>query len=103
MPPAGCAVDTVPSQCNARAARPLAARTRVEGGSMPARDVLAIVGGQPVIPPGRHRQWPDVTPEDRKAVLAALDRGVLCGANGPEITALQRDWADFLGAENCLA
>ena len=64
---------------------------------------LAIAGGRPVVPSERHRPWPDIRPEDREAVLAVLDRGILCGANAPEITALQREWADYIGAEHCLA
>src|SRR5262245_10079921 len=64
---------------------------------------LAVLGGHTVVPPESHRSWPDVRPEDREAVLAVLDRGILCGANAPEITALQREWAEYLGAEHCLA
>ncbi len=64
---------------------------------------LAIAGGSPVVAPGRHRPWPEIRPEDREAVLAVLDRGVLCGANAPEITALQREWAAYLGVGHCLA
>jgi perosamine synthetase len=63
----------------------------------------AILGGRPIVPSERHRPWPDVRAEDREAVLAVLDRGILCGANAPEITALQREWAEYLGAEHCLA
>ena len=40
---------------------------------------LAISGGRPAVPHEGHRRWPDVRPEDREAVLAVLDRGVLCG------------------------
>jgi len=64
---------------------------------------LAIDGGRPLVSPGRHRAWPDVTTEDRRAVLAVLDRGVLCGASAPEILALQDEWAEYLGVEHCLA
>ncbi len=64
---------------------------------------LAISGGQPAVPAERHHRWPDIRPEDREAVLAVLDRGVLCGPNAPEITALQRDWAEYVGVEHCLA
>ena len=63
----------------------------------------AILGGRAIVPSERHRPWPDVRAEDREAVLAVLDRGILCGANAPEITALQREWAEYLGAEHCLA
>lgn len=63
---------------------------------------LAIAGGEPAVSADRHRVWPDVRPEDRDAVLAALDRAVLCGANSPEVLALQREWAEYLGVEHCL-
>ena len=64
---------------------------------------LAVSGGHGVVAPESHRSWPDVRPEDREAVLAVLDRGILCGANAPEITALQHEWAEYLGVEHCLA
>ncbi len=64
---------------------------------------LAISGGRPAVPAERHRRWPDIRSEDREAVLAVLDRGVLCGPNAPEVTALQREWAEYLGVEHCLA
>ena len=50
-----------------------------------------------------HRTWPDVRDEDRDAILRVLDRGTLCGANAPEITALQREWAEYVGVRHCLA
>ena len=64
---------------------------------------LAISGGEPAVPVERHQRWPDIRPDDREAVLRVLDRGVLCGPNAPEITALQREWAAYVGAEHCLA
>src|SRR5262249_54489889 len=63
----------------------------------------ALLGGRPVVSPERHRPWPDVRQEDGEAVLGVLDRGILSGANAPEITALQREWAEYVGAEYCLA
>jgi perosamine synthetase len=66
-------------------------------------EALAITGGEPTIREARHRPWPDVRPEDREAVLAVLDRAILCGTNAPEITALQREWADYLGVAYCVA
>jgi perosamine synthetase len=56
-----------------------------------------------VISAEEHRSWPDLRQEDRDAILRVLDRGVLCGANAPEITALQREWAEYVGVEHCLA
>jgi dTDP-4-amino-4,6-dideoxygalactose transaminase len=63
----------------------------------------AITGGMAAVDAEKHHSWPDVRAEDREAVMAVLDRGILCGANAPEITALQSEWADYLGAEHCLA
>jgi perosamine synthetase len=64
---------------------------------------LAIEGGRPVIPPGRHRRWPDITPADHDAIRRVLDSGELWGAFGREVTALQDEWAAFCGANHCLA
>src|SRR5919206_3838274 len=50
-----------------------------------------------------HHGWPDLRQEDREAVQRVLDSGVVCGANAPEITALQREWAEYVGVEHCLA
>jgi perosamine synthetase len=58
---------------------------------------------QPAIRADEHRGWPDLRQEDRDAVMRVLERGVLCGANAPEITALQREWAEYVGVEHCLA
>jgi perosamine synthetase len=64
---------------------------------------LALTGGARAVRDGAHRRWPDVTDEDRAAVLAVLDSGVICGPNAPEITALEREWAEYVGVEHCLA
>lgn len=64
---------------------------------------LAILGGPRVVPEARHGRWPDIRPEDREAVLAVLDRGELFGTNGPEITGLEGDWADYLGRRYCIS
>jgi dTDP-4-amino-4,6-dideoxygalactose transaminase len=65
--------------------------------------LLAIEGGSPTIEPGRHRHWPDITPEDHAAVGRVLESGELWGAYGTEVTALQEEWAEFCGAKYCLA
>jgi perosamine synthetase len=70
---------------------------------MAATRQLAISGGQPAVEHARHRPWPDVRPEDRKAVSRVLDRGVFEGANSPEVTALQREWGEYLGVDYCVA
>jgi dTDP-4-amino-4,6-dideoxygalactose transaminase len=70
---------------------------------MATTEPLALFGGAHAVSHERHRRWPDIRPEDREAVLAVLDRGVVCGPSAPEITALQREWAEYLGVEHCLA
>jgi len=54
---------------------------------------LAIQGGTPVVPPGIQQEWPRILPEDKAAVMAVLDRGIIGGADAPEATALQREFA----------
>lgn len=49
------------------------------------------------------RRWPVLTEGDRSAIQRVLDRGVLSGAGAPEITALESEFAAFLGAPFCLA
>jgi len=69
---------------------------------MTVATALAMVGGAPVIPDAAHRRWPEITDEDRRAVVRALDSGELWGPNAPEVTALQEEWARYVGAEFCL-
>lgn len=66
-------------------------------------DQLAIAGGAPVVDRSMHRRWPDIRDEDRAAVNAVLDRGVLHGAQSPEIMGLEREWSEYLGVDHCLA
>jgi perosamine synthetase len=64
---------------------------------------LAIHGGTPAVPEGIQRAWPRILDEDKAAVMAVLDRGIIGGADAPEATALQREFADYVGARHCLA
>lgn len=64
---------------------------------------LALTGGPRTVPPNLHRPWPDIRQEDRDAVMAVLERGIMAGANSPEITALQREYAEYVGVKHCLA
>ena len=63
---------------------------------------LAILGGRRTVADEGKGTWPDITPEDRAAVAAVLERGVLGGVGAPEMTALEADWARFTGARHCL-
>ena len=63
---------------------------------------LAIAGGQPAVAPGSHARWPEITAADRAALTRVLDRGVLWGPNAPEVTALEQEWAQYVGTRHCL-
>jgi dTDP-4-amino-4,6-dideoxygalactose transaminase len=64
---------------------------------------LAVDGGPPIVDAADHAPWPDITDADRAEVLAVLDRGVLCGADAPAVAGLERDWAEYLGVDYCIA
>jgi dTDP-4-amino-4,6-dideoxygalactose transaminase len=49
------------------------------------------------IPDDLKRPWPDIRPEDKAAVAAVLDRGILGGVGAPESTALEAEWAAYVG------
>ncbi len=64
---------------------------------------LAIAGGARLVSGIEQRPWPEVVQADRDAVLRVLDSGILAGAGAPEITALEREYAEYVGVEFCLA
>jgi perosamine synthetase len=49
-----------------------------------------------------HATWPIVTDGERQAVARVLDRGILSGPFAPEATALEEEFARFVGAKHCL-
>jgi dTDP-4-amino-4,6-dideoxygalactose transaminase len=55
------------------------------------------------VPSGLHQAWPSIDATDREAVLEVLDSGVLAGSNGPQASALEREWAERLGVRHCLS
>src|SRR5512141_810956 len=64
---------------------------------------LAIHGGPKSVPDGLKKKWPEITQEDKEAVMGVLDRGILTGVHGPEATGLERDWATFTGSKHVLS
>jgi len=56
---------------------------------------LAIIGGEPVIPPGTIKPWPPIDDTDRKMVLASLEGGR--HTFGPNCLALQEEFAAWNG------
>lgn len=63
---------------------------------------LAIEGGQPVLSDSNKRPWPDIREEDMAAVRAVLERRILGGVGAPEMTALEDEWAQFVGVKHAL-
>ena len=52
---------------------------------------------------GLKKPWPEITPEDKAAVMAVLDRRVLSGVHGPEAVALEAEWAAYTGSKHVLS
>ena len=68
------------------------------------KDKLAIHGGPRMVPEELKKRWPDITAEDKEAVLGVLERNILTGQDhGPETAALEKDWAEFNSIDHCLA
>lgn len=74
---------------------------------------LAIHGGKKVITDGMLGidnlskgavvKWPVITEKEKNEVMKVLDSGVLMGAFAPQVSALQKEWADYVGTKYCLA
>jgi dTDP-4-amino-4,6-dideoxygalactose transaminase len=63
---------------------------------------LAINGAdKTVINP--HIKWPQVTQRDKDFVMQAMDEGVFWGPYAPQVTALENEWAEFVGTKYCLS
>ena len=65
-------------------------------------ETLAIRGGTPVVPKALHVRWPTITAEDKAAVQAALDSGILSGPYAPQVKALEDEWARYCGVRHAL-
>ena len=63
---------------------------------------LAISGGTPILKREDYRDWPVITDDDRRFVNEVLDSGIVAGATGPQVVALEKEWAEFTGAKHCL-
>ena len=77
---------------------------------------LAIFGGKAVVPEGLERpsfpsevdsgqicSWPIITEEDIKAVTDVLKRGIIWGFHAPEVSELEKEWAEYNGVRYCAA
>jgi dTDP-4-amino-4,6-dideoxygalactose transaminase len=63
---------------------------------------LAIDGGIPVLQRSNFRNWPVITADDRRFIHEVLDSGIVAGGTAPQVTALEREWAEYTGAKYCL-
>ena len=63
---------------------------------------LAISGGNPVLKRADYKNWPIITDDDRSFIQEVLDSGIVAGGTAPQVTALQKEWAEFTGAKYCL-
>lgn len=68
---------------------------------------LALKGGRSSVPEGIIKYWPWVTAEDRAAMIEVIDTGrywnMMTPPFGPQIHALEREWAEYVGAKYCIA
>ena len=63
---------------------------------------LAISGGTPILKREDYKNWPVLTGDDRKFINEVLDSGIVAGGSAPQVTALEREWAEFTGSKYCL-
>ncbi len=63
---------------------------------------LAILGGAPVLTEDEHGVWPRVEAEEKAAVMAVLDSGILSGGSAPAARAFERAFAEKAGARHAL-
>jgi dTDP-4-amino-4,6-dideoxygalactose transaminase len=63
---------------------------------------LAISGGTPVLERKDYHNWPIITKDDRRLVNEVLDCGILAGGTAPQVTSLEREWAQYVGTKYCL-
>jgi len=63
---------------------------------------LAIEGGTPVLQRQDYKNWPIITDDDRKLINEVLDSGILAGGTAPQVSALEREWAAYVGTKYCL-
>jgi perosamine synthetase len=63
---------------------------------------LAISGGTSVLQRSDYKNWPIITDDDRRLVNEVLDSGIVAGGTAPQVSALEKEWADYVGSKYCL-
>jgi len=69
---------------------------------MASKETLAISGGAPVLGRGDYANWPIIGADDRRLVNEVLDSGIVAGGTAPQVSALEREWAEYVGSKFCL-
>jgi len=65
-------------------------------------DKLAIAGGNPILKRSDYQNWPIIGPDDRRLINEVLDSGIVAGGTAPQVAALEREWAEYIGTKYCL-
>lgn len=65
--------------------------------------MLAIQGGTPLIPEGSVAPWPHILPQDKAAVMSALETASPWRWPLGEVTQLEAAWARYVGRKHCIA
>jgi dTDP-4-amino-4,6-dideoxygalactose transaminase len=63
---------------------------------------LALNGGTPVVEPSDVTPWPQITEDDKKAVMAVLD-GNMTEQRTLQAEGLKKEWAEYVGAKHCIS
>ena len=63
---------------------------------------LAVAGGNPVVTRADYKNWPIITADDRRLINVVLDSGIVAGGTAPMVSALEREWAEYVGTKHCL-
>ena len=63
---------------------------------------LAIDGGTPILTRADYQNWPVITDDERRFIKSVLDSGIVAGGSAPQVTALEKEWREFVGAKYCL-
>jgi len=63
---------------------------------------LAIDGGTAVLTRKDYGNWPVITDDDRRFINEVLDSGIVAAGTAPQVSALEKEWAEFVGIKHCL-
>jgi perosamine synthetase len=69
---------------------------------MAVKGKLAIDGGNPVLMRSDYANWPIIGDDDRRLINEVLDSGIVAGGTAPQVSALESEWAEYVGSRYCL-